>query len=174
MMLSLYGDAIVAVLLIVTIGYAAVLNRRLGVLRSDRARFEELMQSLTAAAQRAEAGVAALKSAAEDGGRRLEKKIEQAQRLYDDIGYLAERGGAIADRLEGTIRARRDESRPQPVAERLRDPDPEPALRGRERARGAEPRAAAADLRPGAVLREPSVAAPSRAERELLRALSGR
>ena len=65
MMLSLFGDAVVAVLLIATIGYAAVLNRRLSVLRGDRAKLEELIQGLTVAAQRAEAGIAGLK----DGGR---------------------------------------------------------------------------------------------------------
>ena len=53
-MLSLFGDAIVALLLIATIGYSAVLNRRLGVLRNDRDKLEVLVRGLTVAAQRAE------------------------------------------------------------------------------------------------------------------------
>jgi hypothetical protein len=155
MMLSLFGDAVVAALLVATISYAAVLNRRLGVLRGDRAKLDELVQSLTLSAQRAEAGIMGLKKAAEDSGQRLEKKIEAAGGLRDDLAYLIERGGAIADRLEGTIRARRD----GPKAEE-RKPEPKPPNSAR-----VEPRLAT---------EEPRATAPSRAERELLRALGGR
>jgi DNA repair exonuclease SbcCD ATPase subunit len=109
MMLSVFGDAIVAILLMATISYAAVLNRRLGVLRRDRAKLEELVRNLATATQRAEAGVANLKAAAADTGRQLEKRVEQAQSLRDDLAYMIERGGTIADRLEGTIRGRREE-----------------------------------------------------------------
>jgi Domain of unknown function (DUF6468) len=156
MMLSLFGDAIVAVLLVATISYAAVLNRRLAVLRGDRARFEELIQGLTAAAQRAEAGIAGLKAVAEDSGRRLEKKLEEAHSLRDDLSYMLERGGGVADRLEGKIRARREETKPEPQP-RKRDGKLDPSQR-----------AAAPDETSAAA------AATSRAERELLRALAGR
>jgi hypothetical protein len=158
MMLSLFGDAVVAALLVATISYAAVLNRRLGVLRGDRAKLEELIQGLTSAAQRAESGIAALREAAEDVGRSLENKIDQGKSLRDDLGYMLERGGPIADRLEGTIRARRDDGA-QPM-ERKREGRLDFPPR-------TEPRAPADDgaQRP---------AAPSRAERELLRALGTR
>jgi hypothetical protein len=160
MMLSLFGDAIVAVLLVATISYAAVLNQRLAVLRGDRAKLEELVLGLTVAAQRAEAGIAGLKAAADDVGRGLERRIEQARSLRDDLGYMLERGGPIADRLEGTIRARRDEPKPEGT-ERKREPKLDPAPR-------PEPRVAAATDD------APRGHASSRAERELLRALAGR
>jgi hypothetical protein len=160
MMLSLFGDAIVAALLVATISYAAVLNRRLSVLRGDRAKLEELVQGLTVAAQRAEAGVTGLREAAEDLGRSLERKIEQAKSLRDDLTYMLERGSGIADRLEGTIRARRDgEPEPRPAKPQLAAASAEPRL-----APGAAPSLDEARLAP----------APSRAERELLRALAAR
>jgi hypothetical protein len=159
MSMSLLGDAIVAVLLIATISYAAVLNARLSVLRKDRAKLEELIQGLTVASQRAESGITALRSAAEDVGRRLERKIEEGARLRDDLTYMLERGGGIADRLEGTIRARRDDGKPEPAAPAKRDAP----LR-------AEPKLAAA----GADAATQPAVTQSRAERELLRALSGR
>lgn len=168
MMLSLFGDAIVAVLLVATISYAAVLNQRLAVLRGDRVKLEELVLGLTVAAQRAEAGIGQLRAAAEDVGRGLERRIEQARSLRDDLGYMLERGGPVADRLEGTIRARRDETKTEVKpdhktegTERKREPKLDTGAR-------AEPRiAAAADD----AARGP---APSRAERQLLRALAGR
>jgi len=159
MMLSLFGDIVVAALLVTTIAYAAVLNRRLGVLRNDRDKFQELIQSLTVAAQRAEAGIAGLKLAAEDVGRRLEKKIEEGQGLRDDLSYMLERGGGVADRLEGTIRARREAATPEAAPERKREPKAEPPPRAPVR---VEPKIAV------------EAATPSRAERELLRALGGR
>ena len=157
MMLSLAGDGIVAVLLIATIGYAAVLNRRLALLRGDRAKIDEMIQALSGAAQRAEAGIAALKEGAAEMGQELERTIANARRLKDDLAYMVERGGAMADRLEGNIRARRDEV---PPPERKREPNNEAPAR-------AEPKLTtpAADQR---------AMGPSRAERELLRALAGR
>jgi len=163
MMLSLFGDAIVAVLLIATISYAAVLNARLAVLRGDRAKLEELVRGLTVAADRAEAGIAALKAAAEDVGRRLEKRTEEGRGLRDDLAYMIERGVAIADRLEGGIRARREDATLDSPAERKREPKIDLAPR-QTPAPEAKTEAAAA----------PRAAAPSRAERELMRALSGR
>jgi len=156
MILSFFGDAIVAVLLVVTISYAVMLNQRLNVLRGDRAKLEALVAGLTVAAQRAEGGIAGLREASEDSGRRLEKQIEEGRKLRDDLHYMLERGAQIADRLEGTIRARRDEVRAEP-ADRKREPKLETPPRA------ATPEAEAA--RPFA---------PSRAERELLRAVAGR
>jgi hypothetical protein len=160
MMLSLFGDAVVALLLIATISYAAVLNQRLSVLRNDRVKLEELVNGLTAAAQRAESGIAGLKEASEDHGQRLAKKIDDARALRDDLTYLVERGGNLADRLEGTIRARRDAPKPEPKRE------PKPELPSRSEPRLNIP--AAADDGAGRGLVQ------SRAERELLRALAGR
>jgi hypothetical protein len=125
-MLGFVADLIVAVLLVATIGYATVLNRRLAVLRGDRAQLETLIEGLTVATQRAEGGVAGLRAAAEDTGRQLEKRIEQAQGLRDDITYMLERGTAVADRLETTIRARREEPKPEPRPERRVEPRVEP------------------------------------------------
>src|ERR1700733_12531596 len=105
MMLSLFGDAVVALLLIATISYAAVLNQRLSVLRNDRFKLEELVNGLTVAAQRAESGIAGLKAASEDHGQLLAKKIDDARTLRDDLTYLLERGSNIADRLARPIPA---------------------------------------------------------------------
>ncbi len=159
MMLSFFGDALVCLLLVVTISYAAILNRRLSVLRGDRSKLEALVAGLTVAAQRAEAGIAGLKDASEDSGRRLEKEIELARKLRDDLHYMFERGSQIADRLEGTIRARRDEVRIE-SSDKKREPKLEtPKLETAPRAPEGE---------------SARTLAASRAERELLRALASR
>ncbi len=182
---TMAADGVVAILLVATIIYAAVLNRRLGHLRADKAELQALIQSFAAASQQAEAGVAGLKSAAEEIGRKLEKRIEQAQSLREDLTYMIERGGMVADRLEGALRTRREEPRseaakPRPldrtqpaerprVAERLRPVEttrPEPRLKSES---GLLAAVAAAEA---PASKEPGT--PSRAERNLLRALAGR
>ena len=126
---------------------------------------------MSTASHGAEAAVAALKAANEEGGRQLETKLGRAQGLRDDLSYMIERGNTLADRLEGAIRARRDApvsapeavahkptARADSVADERRAPSPSfpPKL-----ARDADDRRAPPSL-------------PSRTERDLLRALSGR
>jgi ABC-type transporter Mla subunit MlaD len=218
MMLSFAGDAIVALLLIATIGYSVVLNRRLGTVRNDREKFEVLVRNLNAASQRAEAAVAHLRATADDLSRRLEKKAEEARSLADDLTYMIERGGGIADKLANQIRAGRDELKPdyrpepKPIAKpQARDehrvepvvraaPQPvepartEPALRSVQGSAAPRPAFVRAEARAEPIRVEPRVtvsavpaaashvaeqpleraAAPSRAERDLLRALATR
>ena len=105
MTLTLIGDITVAALLIATIAYVAVLNRRLGVLRDDKAKLEELIKALTVASSNAQAGVAGLRQATEEVGRDLEKRLAGGQSLRDDLNYLIERGGSLpvmAYKLERT------------------------------------------------------------------------
>jgi len=219
-MLSFAGDAIVALLLIATIGYSMVLNRRLGTVRSDREKFEVLIRNLNAASQRAEAAVTNLRVTADDLSRRLEKKVEEARALADDLTYMIERGDSIADKLANQIRAGRDALKPdfQPEAKPAAKPKPPvdhmvepvapaitpapqaqptprraPAEPAHRQTQGAatprpafvkqepirvEPRvavpAAAASAAPAAEPIAERANAPSRAERDLLRALAAR
>jgi len=167
MTLTLLSNIMVAVLLLATIGYAAVLNRRLGALRNDKAKLQELIQGLTQASTNAQAGIANLRQAADELGQQLEKKVAASRSLKDDLTYLIERGTGIADRLEGTVRARRDDA---PTSERL---SPAPRLGKAEKAAGEKVMALRTEADELSTLRRPG-GAVSRTERDLLRALGGR
>ena len=114
MTLNIILDIVVAGLLLTTIAYAVLLTRRLGALRNDKQQLDALVDSLDNSSQRAEAGISALKEAAERIGRQLQERIDQAKALQTDLAYIIDLGGGLADRLEGTIRARRDDSRAAP------------------------------------------------------------
>ena len=171
MTLTLVADLTVAFLLVVTIYYAAKLSRRLSALRADKQALQQLVQSLAQASQSAEAGIRGLKAAAEEGGRDLQKKLQEAQSLRDDLAYMIDRGGTVADRMESGLRARREE----PKAEA---PRPRPAEA--PHAADAPPRREAKSgptnfIQEMAARLAPSTGTgPSRTERDLLRALSGR
>jgi chromosome segregation ATPase len=173
MTVTLAADLTVAVLLVITIYYAAKLSRRLSALRADKAALQTLVQSLTQASQSAEAGIRGLRSAAEESGRELQKKLQEAQGLRDDLAYMIDRGGSLADRMESSLRTRREErtsepTRPRPVETAPRAAAAPPPRREAKSGPTNFIQEMAARLAPG------GAAAPSRAERDLLRALGGR
>ena len=106
MTLSLIIDIVVAVLLVVTIGYAVVLNKRLGNLRRDRGELEKLAMNFHSSTERADESIVRLRSSV-DG---LQDQIEKAESMRDDLIFLTERGGAAADRLEEMVRQSRGEA----------------------------------------------------------------
>lgn len=106
---SLIMDFVLVVLLVVTIGYAMALHRRLGRLRRDKDELEGLAATFGEATKRAADSVSELRRTSED----LQEQIAKAQSLRDDLAFLTERGGSAADRLEEAIRASRDQAPPK-------------------------------------------------------------
>ena len=100
-------DGLVAVLLVTTIGYAALLSRRIAGLRAGKAEMRGLIADLTAATTQAESGISGLKSASVEQGEQLQQRLEKAKALRDDLSYLLDRGDSLADRLAGSIRLSR-------------------------------------------------------------------
>jgi len=169
MTLTTVLDAVVAALLVATIVYAMLLSRRLAALRDDKQQLEALIRSLDQSAQRAEAGIASLKLAADRIGHELQQQVDRGQGLRTDLGYMIEMAGGLADRLETTMRAARGDAPATPpagdqVKPRRREAAPEaPADAPPRAASGAAPGEGA------------SIAGfPSRAERLLRRALEAR
>ena len=187
MTLSIILDIVVSALLLTTIAYAVLLSRRLGALRNDKRELEALVASLDSSSQRAEAGIAALKEAAERIGQQLQQRVDQGKALQGDLSYIIDLGGGLADRLESSIRARRDDGRAAPelpeAPPRRRAAIERPAERPTERAVVERPAAAPREtMRAPAAVDEPaSPAEPvriadfaSRAERLLRGALEAR
>jgi len=178
--ITLIVDLLVAGLLLATLSYCIVLNRRLAALRDDKGELRDLIRGLAAASQRAEASVASLRLAAEQIGVGLQEEIDRARGLRDDLAYMLERGGSLADRLEGSIRQRRDDARAvaPPPSEAPRHPQ---GATARAEAKTARPRV---EPSPPAVPRAPEDNArtatgrianfASRAERDLRRVIEGR
>ncbi|MCX8501113.1 MAG: DUF6468 domain-containing protein [Alphaproteobacteria bacterium] len=110
--LTFFLDIVIALLLIATIVYGSILNRKLGALRSNKAELDVLIQSFNDACMRAEAGVRNLRSATEEA-HRLQQYLSRGQVLRDDISFLIDRGSGLADRLEGTVRSARSEAQTQ-------------------------------------------------------------
>ena len=109
MPISLMLDILIAVLLVVTIVYAIILNRRLGNLRRDRQELEQLAKTFADATTRADESIGRLRATAEE----LQQRIDAAKSIGEDLAFMSDRGETLADRLEGAVRSNRDRA---PVA----------------------------------------------------------
>ena len=89
------------------IPYAVRLERGLREIRRDREAMEGSAQGLSEAARMAEAAMVRLRASAELAGRQVAERTAAAEPLRDDLRYLVERAEALADRLEGLVRAGR-------------------------------------------------------------------
>lgn len=155
---ALILDICVAILLVVTIGYAITLNKRLMRLRSDKKDLENLARTFGESTQRAEDNINQLRTIAQA----LDIQMNRAQTLRDDLTFLVERGSSSADRLEELVRDARDGLGvvPQPARGTV-----SPAARVGIETRDEEEARMADEGERGGI--EPR----SEAERELLRAL---
>lgn len=93
-------------LLLFTLVHCIRLQRTLSALRHDRAALNDAIAGFDTGTRQAEAGLARLRDMADD----LAHQASKAATLRDDIALLSERGDALADRLDGLVRAGRSVS----------------------------------------------------------------
>ena len=92
-------EAIVAILLMVTVGYCFVLDRRLQALRSGREELQKVVEDLNGSIARAQTTILDLKANAGDTARILEDRVAKAQGLADELALMVQSGNSIAERL---------------------------------------------------------------------------
>ncbi|GGF56441.1 hypothetical protein GCM10011332_07440 [Terasakiella brassicae] len=109
---ALLLDILIAILLIATIAYAVMLNRRLSQLRQDQSELETLANQFNDATLRAEESIHKLTGSADDMKRDVQDTLRKAEALRDDLNFLIERAGVSADKLEEKVR----NNRPEPPA----------------------------------------------------------
>ncbi|ANC91736.1 hypothetical protein A6A40_07345 [Azospirillum humicireducens] len=122
-LVSIIIDVVMVGLLAATIAYAIILNRQIIALRESRGEMAELIQGLNDAMARAETGVRTLKKAASDTGEDLQRTVNKAQTLRDELEFMIEAADALANRLGGVGErdggSRRDGGRSNAVAPAL-------------------------------------------------------
>jgi chromosome segregation ATPase len=158
-------DSVLVVLLTATLFHAVRLERALGVLKRDRASLEELVASFNASTRSAESGIERLHSATEGNGRQIQRLIDTATTLKEDLTFLVQRGEGLADRLDETVRA----ARPAQSVGVVQARSPYAAQMEAAQVEPAELRRRAARPEPAPREAEPKVR--SQAERDLLKAL---
>ncbi len=98
--LKIAFDAGVAVLLLATIAFAVILNRKLTALRDAKDEMQALAARLIESTDQAGSRLETLKSYAQDSGAALGRQIQEARGLTDELAFMIERGSHLAIRIE--------------------------------------------------------------------------
>ena len=114
MSIELFINIIVICLLVPTIVFAVILNKRLEVLRNSRADLGRLIEAFNEATTRAESGIPKLKQAADSAGALLRDQIQKSQTLRDDMAFMIERAENVARHLENAVNASPKSARSAP------------------------------------------------------------
>lgn len=103
-----WGLEIVLVgLLAIVLLHAIRLERAVTALRRDRGALGEAVAGFDVSARAAQAGLGKLRHLSTEAADEFAGRVAAATALRDDLAYLMERGGQVADRLETLVRAGR-------------------------------------------------------------------
>ena len=90
-------------LLLATIAYCAMLNKRLSNMRDAHAELRELSEEFDRAIVRSKLGVEELKKVAETTGQQFRDEIKQARDLVEELQLINASSTRIADRLQKNV-----------------------------------------------------------------------
>lgn len=133
--LSLVLDILIACLLVAVIVYALRLNKNLSVLQQSKSELEKMLSGFAVSTEKAEQAIQRVKEASTQNRDSLNKLLNEAETLREDLAYMIERGNSLADKLEGGIAQHRggsEQSSPQ-----RQDDDIENAMRAARQAAAA-------------------------------------
>jgi Domain of unknown function (DUF6468) len=105
--LSMLIDCVVAILLVLTIGYCMILNRRLKLLKADEQSLRATISELVTATEIAERAIGGLKITVHECDMGLGERLRKAERLAGDIDRAVVSGKDLISRLSQIVSAGR-------------------------------------------------------------------
>ncbi len=143
---------------------ATRLIRHLAGLRQGRIEMERFVHEFNATVIRAEAGIKGLRVAARDSGDDLEKLVEKAVMVRDELHFIVESADGVAERLSV---AASSAMRPETKSPEAKMPEAKPQTQP-----ASDPQSnSTVTQMPPRKTENPAAAPSSRAEKELLQAL---
>lgn len=98
-------EALVAVLLAVTIGYCVLVNQKLVQLRSDQSELKMIVRDLNAATGQAEQAIAGLRQNAQTVEQSLGEQIDKVRSLDEQLAGSIDKGEVLLSKLSTLTRA---------------------------------------------------------------------
>ncbi len=119
--IGLVFDLVLIVVVGIGVVQATRLIKQLRDLKAGRADMDRFVREFNGAVSRAEAGIKALRAAARESGDDLEKLVEKAVMVRDELNFIVESADGVADRLSvsasNVLHAERSTSPGKSVAE---------------------------------------------------------
>jgi hypothetical protein len=113
--LGLFIETTVAILLVITIGYCYVLDRRLRRFRADEVMLKATIGELITATEIAERAIAGLKLTVRDCDQNLGERLRAAERFSADIERQVAAGDSVLQRISQIAAAGRGAAPSQPA-----------------------------------------------------------
>jgi Domain of unknown function (DUF6468) len=105
--IGLVIEGMVAILLVLTIGYCIVLNSRLKMLKADEQALKATISELITATEIAERAIAGLKLTVRDCDLSLGERLRNAEQVSGEIARQVDDGKAVVERLTRIVQAAR-------------------------------------------------------------------
>ena len=110
--IGMITDGLVAFLLVVTIGYCILLNRRLKLLKADEQSLRATISELVTATEIAERAIGGLKLTVHECDMGLGERLRKAERVTIEIGRAIVAGKDLLGRLSQVVTAARATDEP--------------------------------------------------------------
>src|SRR5690349_276868 len=95
MIANLLLNVLIVVLLMATISYCWILNRRIKILQDSKSELAQLLKYFDESTQRASESIIALQTASKKIGEGIQSRIDKANFLLDDLAFMIEKGNKI-------------------------------------------------------------------------------
>lgn len=96
-------NVIMVALLVATIAYCWLLNRRIQVLQDSKSELAHLLRHFDESTQRASESIIALQTASKKIGENIQARIDKANFLLDDLSFMIEKGNKMANQMEASL-----------------------------------------------------------------------
>jgi hypothetical protein len=113
--LGMMIESLVALLLMLTVGYCMLLNRRLKLLKADEHALRATISELITATEIAERAIAGLKATMRDGEQVLSARLDRSGQLSADIERQLKAGEELLARLTRIVNLGRPAGEPAPA-----------------------------------------------------------
>lgn len=113
--LGIFLDAVLIAIVSAGVVQAVRLIRELRGLRASRADMDRFVRDFNMAVLRADEGIKTLKATARESGDDLEKLVEKARLVRDELMFIVESADSVAERLSGSATKAMRTEPPKPV-----------------------------------------------------------
>jgi len=113
--ITLIVESALSVLLVATLIYCALLERRLAAVRKGQEGLNAMIADLNSSLATAGASLRALQAAAGTVGETLDRKISTARSTIDELSLLTASGERIASRMERSVETKPAAAQPRVV-----------------------------------------------------------
>jgi hypothetical protein len=114
--LGMLVEGSVAILLAVTIGYCAILNRRLKRLHSDRETLARMVGDLVQATGLANAAIRELKGTAVEAEAKLGERLAEAAKVEEELHMQVSNGSQLVEKIARITAAAKSQPLPEAAA----------------------------------------------------------